>query len=410
MSWSRSQRLAIYARALVVTYLLLWGFWMLTGAGLTDRTGLPVGGDFAHYWVAASLAWQGNPAAVYDYPRLLALEQATFGPELALPFLYPPTFLLLLLPLAAFPYLISLAAWLFFTLWGYLGIIRRLAPHPLTLWLALAFFGTFQNFIHGQNGFLSGMLLGGGLLLLDRSPWTGGLLLGLLSYKPHLAALIPVALVAGRRWPALLAMITAAASLGVASILVLGPEVWTAFFKNLTVPVKLLTTGELALEQMPTVFCATLLAGGGLALARILQGLVMLAAAAGVVWVWSGASPAPLRSAVLVLSILLFTPYVYDYDLALLALPLAWLGWQGYTHGWFPHEQGLLLLGWCMPMFAQVLAKALRLQLAPVVLALLLIMAWKREKRYRQGVLGPGPGEGASGTALPLPAPGGQRT
>jgi len=64
--------------------------------------------------------------------------------------------------------------------------------------LALAFPGTFQNFIQGQNGFLSAALLGGGLVILERFPLTGGMLLGALSYKPHLAALIPVALLAGR--------------------------------------------------------------------------------------------------------------------------------------------------------------------------------------------------------------------
>ena len=378
MSWSIQQRLSIYARVLTVTYLGLWVFWMLSGSGWTDRTGLPVGGDFGHYWVAASLALRGEAPAVYDYPRLLAQEQALFGPELALPFLYPPTFLLLLLPLAALPYPASLAAWLLTTLAGYLVIIRRLAPHPLTLWLTLAFFGTFQNFIHGQNGFLSAALLGGGLLLLDRSPGAGGLLLGLLTYKPHLAVLLPVALAAGRRWRALLAMLGAAAALGLASLLALGPEVWAAFFKNIPVTLNLLKGGEVALSQMPTVFCATLLAGGGLTAARLLQGLTMLAVTAAVIRVWAGEGSPARRGAVLVLSMLLFTPYVYDYDLALLALPLAWLGWEGYSHGWRPLEPGLLILGWCMPMFAQVLAKAASLQVGPLVLALLLVMALKR--------------------------------
>ena len=390
MNWPTSQRLALYCQVLVAAYLFLWGFWTLTGAGLTDRTGLPKGGDFAHYWVAASLALSGKAAAVYDYPRLLAAEAAGFGPELALPFFYPPTFLLLLLPLAWLPYLVALAVWLLTTLGGYLLIVRRLAPHPLTIWLTLAFFGTFQNFIHGQNGFLSAVLLGGGLMLLERSPWAGGLLLGLLSYKPHLAALVPVALMAGRRWRALLAMVTAAAGLALASILMLGPEVWLAFWRNLPFSLHLLKTGEVALYQMPTSFAAILLAGGGFTPALTLQGVVMLTVTGVVAWVWAKGGPPAIRAGVLVLGILLFTPYVYDYDLALLALPLAWLGWEGYTKGWQPQEQFFLTLGWFMPMFAQCLARAAGWQLGPLVLAALLFLALRREISLSAKVRGPG--------------------
>lgn len=380
MNLPTSKRLALYCQVLVGAYIFLWCFWMLTGAGLTDRTGLPVGGDFAHYWVAAQLALSGEPGAVYNYPRLLAAEAARFGPELALPFFYPPTFLLMLLPLALLPYLVALAVWLSTTLAGYLLIVRRLAPHPLTFWLTLAFFGTFQNFIHGQNGFLSAVLLGGGLVLLDRSPWAGGLLLGLLSYKPHLAALVPVALVAGRRWRALAAMLTSAAGLALAGILMLGAEVWVAFWRNLPFSVNLLKTGEVALYQMPTTFSAILLAGGGFTLARLLQGLVMLTVTAVVAWVWAKGGPAAIRSSILILSILLFTPYAYDYDLALLTLPLAWLGWEGYTKGWLPREQILLVIGWFMPMFAQCLAKTAGVQTGPLVLAALLLLAVRRER------------------------------
>ncbi|MDP3181827.1 MAG: glycosyltransferase family 87 protein [Desulfobaccales bacterium] len=389
MNWPTSKRLALYCQVLVATYIFLWCFWTLTGAGLTDRTGLPVGGDFAHYWAAASLALNGQAAAVYDYPRLLTWEQAFFGPELALPFLYPPTFLLMLLPLAFLPYLAALAVWLLPALAGYLLIVRRLAPHPLSIWLTLAFFGTFQNFIHGQNGFLSAVLLGGGLCLLERSPWTAGLLLGLLSYKPHLAALIPVALVAGRRWQALLAMSSSALGLALASILMLGLEVWLAFLRNLAFSVHLLKTGEVALYQMPTSFSTVLLAGGGLLTALTLQGLVMLTVTAVVAWVWAKGGPVALRSSVLTLSILLFTPYLYDYDLALLTLPLAWLGWEGYTKGWLPQEKILLILGWCMPMFAQCLAKAAGWQLGPLILAALLLMAVRRESSLAGKARGP---------------------
>ena len=119
------------------------------------------------------------------------------------------------------------------TLAGYLLIVRRIAPHHLIIWWALAFPGAFQNFGYGQNGFLSVILLGGGLLLLESNPFLGGLLLGLFSYKPHLAVLVPLALLAGRRWRALAGLLTGALGLALASLWVFGPDIWRVFLGSL---------------------------------------------------------------------------------------------------------------------------------------------------------------------------------
>jgi len=108
------------------------------------------------------------------------------------------------LPLSLLPYLASLAIWLAATLAVFLLVLWRIGRLPLIFLLSLAFPGTWINFICGQNGFLSAALLGGGLLLLDRFPLVAGLLLGLLGFKPHLAFLVPVALLAGRHGKALL--------------------------------------------------------------------------------------------------------------------------------------------------------------------------------------------------------------
>jgi hypothetical protein len=63
-----------------------------------------------------------------------------------------------------------------------------------------------------------------------------------------------------------------------------------------------------------------------------------------------------------------------------MALPLAWLSWEGYRKGWLVKEQFLLMGCWAMPLVAPVLAKLTRVQLAPVALALLLLLALKRER------------------------------
>ena len=146
---------------------------------------------------------------------------------------YPPTFLLLVLPLAFLPYAVSFICWLAVTGTGFLYVIRRLVPNNPLFWLVLVFPGTVNNVLFGQNGFLSAAFLGGGLILAERHPFAGGCLLGLLSYKPQLAWLIPLALAAGRYWQALLGAVISAVALALASLCLLGSDVWIAFFKNL---------------------------------------------------------------------------------------------------------------------------------------------------------------------------------
>jgi hypothetical protein len=63
--------------------------------------------------------------------------------------------------------------------------------------------GTVQSALTGQNGLLSALIVAGGFVNLERNPVVGGAILGLLSYKPHIAATVYAALLFGRyckRW------------------------------------------------------------------------------------------------------------------------------------------------------------------------------------------------------------------
>lgn len=386
MRWLNRERLTLYPRIILAGYILSGAGLIVSAAssktGLTDWLDRPLGADFCHYWLASSLAQAGHALTVYRAPEFIAALEAFFKVAYPVPWFYPPTFLLMVYPLAFLPYLASLGLWLAATLAGFLTVVRRIAPHPLTLWLALAFPGTYQNFFNGQNGFLTTAFLGGGLYLLNRSPWAAGCLLGLVSYKPHLFALVPVALIAARRWRALLAALVTAGLLAGASFLVFGPGVWAAFWKNLGLSMSLARQGLLPMDKMVTLFAALVQAGVGFSYALIIQGVVMVAVAGGVGYMWQGRGSFAGQAAALVLGICLFTPYAFSYDLALLALPLAWLGWEGYTTGWRPGEPGLLCLGWLLPILASGLA-IIKCQLTPLILAALLILVIKDGKAGR---------------------------
>jgi hypothetical protein len=126
---------------------------------------------------------------------------------------------------------------------------------------------------------------------------------------------------------------------------------------------------------MPSVFAAVMSMGGGVLLAWILQAAVMIGVSTVVAWVWvRGASPAR-RNSLLILGLLLFPPHIFNYDLAILALPLAWLGWEGYRTRYLIGEPILLALGWLLPLFFLPLqSTAIRLPIGPLVLGALFIL------------------------------------
>lgn len=326
------------------------------------------GNDFLEFWVAASLALAGKAPEVYDFARFHQALAAAAGGSFPLPWFYPPIFLLMVLPLGWLPYHAALGLWTAAGLGGYLGVIRAIVPHPLTWCLALAFPGVLINLDYGQNGLLSTALLGGGLVLLRRSPYLAGALLGVLWYKPNLALLIPAALLAGRCWRALAASLASGALLSLASGLILGWDLWLAFLGVLSRPMEALKTGAAALEQMPTVFSMVRMSGGSVDAAHAFQ-IVVAAGTLGVtVWVWARETPWVIRASLLVLGTLLFTPYASQYELVRLALPLAWVGGEVASRGGGAKEKLFLWLGWLTPLLSIVLARAHLVQVTPLFL------------------------------------------
>lgn len=391
MSWHEGERATVVG-GIISAALSLWVFIFLGSVSmdfttLRSSTGIPLAADFANYWAASKLALSGHAALAYNINELHEVEQQFLGTHhnYGCGWYYPPFALFWALPLGLMPYLTSLLLWTVVPLVMYSIVFRRVSRHPMSFILFLCFPGTLINVLFGQNGFITGTMLGGGLLLLETSPiWAGGLF-GLLCYKPPLAVLVLLALLIGRYWKTLIATLASLLLLSSASAIAFGYQAWLAYFQVKATPMKLLELGAAKWSIMPTVFAALLSAGCPAEAAYLGQGVVMLAVVVAVAWVWRQPLSLALRGTVLVLGILLFTPYAFVYDLALLALPLGWLWEEGRRRGRLPGELWLLWFGWLMPYAALFLWNDLnifhgKLHLTPIILLVLFVFSLIRVK------------------------------
>lgn len=396
------ERLTNYPRIFLALYVSIGGWWVLSGPGLLDRSGKPVGVDFVTFYAVSRLALEGRAASVWGIEPITAVERAVIGSDIpSYVFHYPPTFVLALTPLALLPYLPALALWWASSTAAFVWAVRRIAPFPVTTGLALSFPGFFQNIIQGQNGAFTAALLGGGLALLDTRPAAAGVLLGALSYKPHLAPLVGVALIAGRRWRAGVTALATALGMVVASISVFGVSPWQSFLENVPFAVRVLETeGVLPWFRMPTVQVAAMLAGVPVAGARAAQTISSLVAFGLVAWAWGRGASATTRAVVLACAAVLATPFGFDYDLAVLAVPIAVLavrygppalardappatgGGTPSPGSWAPpaYEIPVLTAAWAAPLWVPAVAQATDIGLAPALLVALIGVALARER------------------------------
>lgn len=377
--WLNRERLTLYPRLFIAFYLLA-GLWMIASshAGV-DSQGRPLGTDFIAFWSASHTWLHGTASDAYDVAKLTLAQKAAIPASMSVyGWFYPPTFYLLILPLALLPYAASFALFTGTTLCAFIALLQRVAKRPKALSLALAFPGVFVNLIQGQNGFLTAAMAAAALMLLGRRPAAAGVMIGLLAIKPHLAVLFPVALLAaGYYRTALLAALSTCVFVAV-SIAVVSPDAAHAFMNSLALARIALEQGALPWNKMPTMFALMRLLGFGLDSAYLVHATLALLVTVAVGWIWRR-SPSPnLKRAALMTGTLLISPYLFDYDLVWLAFPLAWTTARALEHGWLPFEREVLVAAWLAPMLGPAIALATGIQTGPLFTVALFIFIVRR--------------------------------
>jgi hypothetical protein len=341
-----------------------------------------VGSDFITFWSASQLALGGEAVKSYDNATMFRIEQALVpGIEFPFAWFYPPTFLLLAAPLSILPFVASYLTFLAASGAAYVAAFRRIIGGMDALLCLAGFSALWINIAHGQNALLTAALAAGALLLLESRPVLAGVLVGLLAIKPHLAVLFPLAFLAVGAWRAIAAAALTAAVFAAASLALLGWDLLPAFLQNLGVARLFVEGGLLPWSKMPTVFAACRLAGMPVDAAYALHAVAAVAAAL-VTWrIWRRGAPQPMKNAALMCATFFVSPYVFDYDLAWLAFPLAWLAVAALRDGWLPWERPVMVLAWATPALMMVTGAIAPVQIGPFVLGGLLWLIWRRASR-----------------------------
>ena len=359
--------------------LVAWGLlvsYFATAHGRLDWTGHGLGRDFVNFWTAGHLVLDGQVSDIFRPPVFLAHEHQLVARTLPFHFWsYPPPALFLVAPLGLTAYYPGLALW---SLAGMLALIpaafawsREAAVRCLVvLGPAVA-----TNIALGQNGAFTAALLIGGLALLDRRPSLAGVLLGLLIFKPQIAILLPVMVLAGRRWRTMLAAGVTVAVVLAASVAVFGLDAWRGFFgPTLEMQTRMLSLGHGPFQwMMPSAYMAGRMLGLSAGWAMLVQAPFALFAAV-VVWVvWrrNGISLA-LRGAVLMMATFVASPQAFNYDLipACAAVLLLWRvdGWVSKATALLVWAMPVVLTAWALPVMSKDIAD-LREPVAPLILA-----------------------------------------
>jgi hypothetical protein len=326
---------------LALGYLVVLGGNYWRGDFLADTQGRPIANDFVNVAGAGRLVREGNPVSAYDPWLHKAAEVRAIGHDFDgyYNWPYPPPFLFVAAALAMLPYLFAAIVWLAATLAAYAAAIAGIMRSRNGLYVALGFPAALWNVTAGQNGFLTAALIGGTLGLLERRPALAGICLGLLTYKPQFGLLFPLILIAERRWRAFGVAAAVATGLAVASWLAFGAASWAAFAHWMP------TTGNIVLgngggdfTHLQSLFGLVRAYGGGERLAWTVQAIGSLTVAAAMTWLWRRRVAYDLKAAALACGTLLATPYVYMYDLAVLAVAVAFLLRYVLERGFTPGE------------------------------------------------------------------------
>ena len=317
-----------------------------------------LGQDWMVFYTAAKAYFEGDLSLVFDGQRLTNTINHTYTawlstPLIYHPWLYPPHFLLLLIPFGMISFSESYILFMILTFFAHIAAICRLTARRFLVFFGMLLFPQtpFAVFT-GQNCFLTSSLVIGGFSFIETRPLLGGALLGVATYKPQLFLMVPIALIASRQWKALASAAVTAAVLILTSVAVFGVDIWKDWVHVMVAPSvtyqKWLIAGRL---NGQSVYSCAVLAGASTKIANVVQAAAALFGGICVWWSFSRKVPMDLRVAVLLAASLLASPHVSSQDGIFLAVGALVLFCRILDDGGRIGEVTIIILAWVIELF-----------------------------------------------------------
>lgn len=346
--------------------------------GLLYPNGSPVGGDFINLWSAAKLVLSGGIADIYDVDRFMAYEQTFTGADIGLRlWAYPPHSLLLAWPLGFLGFYSAFVVWSVFGLAVLFLGARRFGFDRLETVVILISPATILNLYSGQTGSFAT-----GLMLLALSPRKGNdqvsiVAAALLTIKPQTGFLLPLVWAFQRRWRTIGWTALATLALVAIAVAAFGVGPWRDYLGD-TLPELSRLEREGSgpfMTMIPSAFMALRIVAGDADLALLVHGGFAVAVAAVlVVRLWR-VNDATRQAALVLIATTLMTPYLHNYDLALLlcgALLVARRAPETGPKSTFVNV--LVVLAWSLPQLVVTLNMT-GLPISPLLILPLLFLA-----------------------------------
>ena len=312
-----------------------------------------MGGDFVVFWTAAKLSVSGFTAELYD-PTFFEAKLLELGPpreRYGLTWQYPPTYFFAVSILSLLPFGLGYVVWTGGSFAIFTATIRSAGVKGIPLLLVIATPAAFQATITGQNGFLTASLLMGAALYPGKRPAVAGICAALLTMKPQLGILLPIAFIVGGHWRAFAWAAGGSIALGLASVLAFGFAPWIAFLESVGGVSAHMSTGAMPLRKMPTIFAAFKLAGAPEIVALVMHAMGALAAIWATIMIWRRYDNTALRAGVICVGAYFLSPYLFYYELVILIGPITLLAIEARKNGWLPYDKLLLFGLFIVPLF-----------------------------------------------------------
>ena len=283
--------------------------------------------DFDGFYIVGKMFWNGSLASAYNFESMLRAQLQITGAQSFLPgpWTYPPQFSLIVVALATLPEGLSYFIFTTLTFLSYSLVLRALAKEYFGVVILAITPALFITIKCGQNGFLTGTLVGLFCLAFIRDRLRAGLPLGFMVIKPHLAVGMAVLALVNRRWGVLLISALVVGLTSLLTTMVFGYHIWPPFIGGIRESAQFFKNGFYPFFRMTSVYAVCMTLGMPSGAALLIQSTVALAACWSIYYGCSKGWSQKHMAGIAALASLLVSPYNYDYDLPIFGIALALL-------------------------------------------------------------------------------------